>query len=110
MGERPRIAHDDSNWDASVSGQRVCRGYAVLWCVQDSSWAGRGCFPQLDLAAQEMDDAPAVERKAPDDRIIIEVKPSPNFDLESYISNYSGRCVLFSRAVLCRFLLLAPRT
>jgi len=38
-------------------------------------------------------EAPATERRAPEDRIITEVKPSPNFDLESYISNYTGRCV-----------------
>jgi len=37
--------------------------------------------------------APATERRAPEDRIITEVNPSTNFDLENYISNYSGRCV-----------------
>jgi len=37
------------------------------------------------------ESAPAPERKAPDDKAITEVTPSPNFELESYISNYSGR-------------------
>jgi len=39
----------------------------------------------------EMDEAPVVERTTPENRIITEVTPSPSFDLESYISNYSGR-------------------
>jgi len=37
-----------------------------------------------------MDDAP-VERTSPGARVITEVTPSVGFDLESYISNYSGR-------------------
>ena len=39
--------------------------------------------------------APAMERTTPEDRIVTEVTPSPGFDLESYISNYSGRCFHF---------------
>jgi hypothetical protein len=39
------------------------------------------------------ESAPAPERKTPEDTTIAKVTPSPNFELESYISNYSGRCV-----------------
>ncbi len=54
-------------------------------------WAGALIHTHM----QDMDEpAPAPERKAPDDKAITEVTPSPNFELESYISNYSGRCDL----------------
>jgi len=39
------------------------------------------------------ESAPAPARKTPEDSAIAKVTPSPNFELESYISNYSGRCV-----------------
>jgi hypothetical protein len=41
-----------------------------------------------------MDETPAVERNKPEDRNMAGVAPSPGFDLESYISNYSGRFVV----------------
>ena len=41
-----------------------------------------------------MDETPAVERNKPEDRNMAGVTPSPGFDLESYISNYSGRFVV----------------
>ena len=43
--------------------------------------------------AQDMDEVPmAQERPAQDDHAITPVTPSPGFDLDSYISNYAGRC------------------
>jgi hypothetical protein len=40
-----------------------------------------------------MDETPA-ERNKPEDRNMAGVTPSPGFDLESYISNYTGRFVV----------------
>ena len=47
----------------------------------------------LREVVQDMDEVPmAQERPAQDDHAITPVTPSPGFDLDSYISNYAGRC------------------